>query len=384
MTTYWCEHAWLGERGVVRRCPRRGRGRAHQPRSTGVPTARRGAIRLAGLTIPGFANCHSHAFHRALRAARSARAGRSGPGATRCMPSPTRLDPDSYYALARATYEEMAAGRDHGSRRVPLPAPRSGRHARTTTERHGARAGGGGTRRRAADRAARRLLPVVRLRSRPRGRADPLLRRDGRRVGRTGSPTWSTIPTPRLPASWSARRSTRYAPSRATTSTVAAAAPGGPLHVHVSEQVAENDGCLAAYGLTPTQLLAEHGAVERTIVRGARHPPHGDDDRHASGSARSLRLLLPDDRARPRRRDRADALALVEAGRAAHARARTATRSSTRSRRCVRSSSTPARDAAARTPGGRRPARGAGRSTGTARSASTTPVGSQPASGPTW
>ncbi|MGI8901916.1 MAG: formimidoylglutamate deiminase, partial [Nocardioides sp.] len=26
-----------------------------------------GAERLAGLTIPGFANCHSHAFHRALR-----------------------------------------------------------------------------------------------------------------------------------------------------------------------------------------------------------------------------------------------------------------------------------------------------------------------------
>ena len=26
-----------------------------------------GATRLAGLTIPGLANCHSHAFHRALR-----------------------------------------------------------------------------------------------------------------------------------------------------------------------------------------------------------------------------------------------------------------------------------------------------------------------------
>jgi len=26
-----------------------------------------GANRLAGLTVPGLANCHSHAFHRALR-----------------------------------------------------------------------------------------------------------------------------------------------------------------------------------------------------------------------------------------------------------------------------------------------------------------------------
>jgi formiminoglutamate deiminase len=30
-----------------------------------------------------------------------------------------------------------------------------------------------------------------------------------------------------------------------------------PLHVHLSEQVAENDACLAAYGVTPTRLLHE-------------------------------------------------------------------------------------------------------------------------------
>ena len=34
-----------------------------------------------------------------------------------------------------------------------------------------------------------------------------------------------------------------------------------PLHVHLSEQTAENDACRAAHGCTPTQLLADHGVL---------------------------------------------------------------------------------------------------------------------------
>jgi len=40
-----------------------------------------------------------------------------------------------------------------------------------------------------------------------------------------------------------------------------AAGHGAPLHVHLSEQEAENDACLAAYGRTPTQVLADAGAL---------------------------------------------------------------------------------------------------------------------------
>ncbi len=36
---------------------------------------------------------------------------------------------------------------------------------------------------------------------------------------------------------------------------------GRPLHVHLSEQPAENAACLAHYGCTPTALLAEHGVL---------------------------------------------------------------------------------------------------------------------------
>jgi cytosine/adenosine deaminase-related metal-dependent hydrolase len=37
-----------------------------------------------------------------------------------------------------------------------------------------------------------------------------------------------------------------------------------PLHVHLSEQVAENQACREAYGVTPTRLLADHGLLGST------------------------------------------------------------------------------------------------------------------------
>src|SRR5439155_16297476 len=80
--------------------------------------ARSDAIRLAGLTIPGLANCHSHAFHRALRGRTQGRGSgvhRSGePGSfwtwrEQMYSLAERLTPDSYYDLARAAYAEMVA-----------------------------------------------------------------------------------------------------------------------------------------------------------------------------------------------------------------------------------------------------------------------------------
>jgi formiminoglutamate deiminase len=45
-----------------------------------------------------------------------------------------------------------------------------------------------------------------------------------------------------------------------------------PLHVHLSEQPAENDACQEAYGMTPTRLLAESGALSaRTVAVHATH-----------------------------------------------------------------------------------------------------------------
>ena len=86
---------------------------------------------------------------------------------------------------------------------------------------------------------------------------------------------------------------------------VVEAAEGRPLHVHLSEQRAENDACVAAYGATPTQLLADHGALgPRTSAVHATHLTDHDVD--APRRQRHPGLLLPDHGARPRRRHRAE------------------------------------------------------------------------------
>ncbi len=71
--------------------------------------ARPDAERVPGLTLPGFANCHSHAFHRALRGRTQRERGTFWTWREQMYAVAGRLDPDSYFALARATYREMVA-----------------------------------------------------------------------------------------------------------------------------------------------------------------------------------------------------------------------------------------------------------------------------------
>src|SRR6185312_1197521 len=73
-----------------------------------APAPAPGDTRLAGVVLPGFANAHSHAFHRALRGRTHDRGGTFWTWRERMYAVAARLDPDSYLALARATYAEMA------------------------------------------------------------------------------------------------------------------------------------------------------------------------------------------------------------------------------------------------------------------------------------
>src|SRR5262249_19871786 len=66
----------------------------------------------------------------------------------------------------------------------------------------------------------------------------------------------------------------------------------GPLHVHLSEQRAENDACLAAYGLTPTQLLDDAGLAGPELT--AVHATHlSDEDRTLLGDAAASVCFCP-------------------------------------------------------------------------------------------
>ena len=67
-----------------------------------------GATHLAGLTLPGLANAHSHAFHRVLRGRSEKGQGSFWTWRDMMYSLADLLTPEQYFALARAVYAEMA------------------------------------------------------------------------------------------------------------------------------------------------------------------------------------------------------------------------------------------------------------------------------------
>ena len=258
MSSYWAPYGWLpgGPAEQVRLVAEAGRWVRVE---AGVPAADQD-VRLPGLVLPGFANTHSHAFHRALRGRTHGDGGTFWTWRDRMYALAGRLEPESYYLLARAVYAEMAlAGisvvgefhylhhRADGSR---YPDPNAFGHALL----------------RAAAEAGIRitLLDACYLSGGlgPAGHLplDGVQRRfdDGSGAGwqrRVSLLSQAETPTARIGA---AIHSVRAVPAGEFGGIVAAAA-GRPLHAHVSEQPAENEATEAHYGRSPTELLAEHG-----------------------------------------------------------------------------------------------------------------------------
>ena len=106
MTRYYAEHAWLPDgvaAGVLLEITD---GRFSRVDVT--ETAPAGSVALPGLSMPGLANAHSHAFHRALRGRTHGAGGSFWTWRTAMYEVAAALDPDSYFRLARTVYEEMA------------------------------------------------------------------------------------------------------------------------------------------------------------------------------------------------------------------------------------------------------------------------------------
>ena len=229
------------------------------------------AVTLHGLTVPGLANAHSHAFHRALRGS-AQQADSFWSWRDDMYRLVDRLDPDSYFRLARAVYGEMvqagitAVGEfhylHHQSDGTPYDDPNEMGKALVA----------------AAVEAGIRLtlLDTCYLRA---GFDDPpqgvqIRFSDGTvdawadRLGSlsshgqvvVGAAIHSVravdVESARMVASW-------------------AAAEEAPLHFHLSEQPAENQATLAATGLTPTALLDQAGALgqQSTAIHGTHLSP---------------------------------------------------------------------------------------------------------------
>ena len=105
---YWCEMAWLGGESVGEGVTVEVEGDRIANVATGVSAPPPDATRLDGLTIPGLANAHSHAFQRALRGRTHSGRGDFWSWREAMYELASRLDPDLYLPLARATYGEMA------------------------------------------------------------------------------------------------------------------------------------------------------------------------------------------------------------------------------------------------------------------------------------
>ncbi|MFI6046826.1 formimidoylglutamate deiminase [Nocardia sp. NPDC051321] len=264
MTTYWAEYAWLPD----------GLAEAVTIEVTGatIQSVRRGTDRtgtvLPGLTIPGFANAHSHAFHRALRGRTQHDQGNFWTWRERMYAVAAQLDPDSYYRLARGVYAEMvlAGYTSVGEFHYLHHAPGGARYTDPNAMSAALAA--------AADDAGIRLtlLDTCYL----AGGFGVELGERQRRFSDGGVAAWAEraaafTPKSELVRTGVAAHSVRAVPAAALP-VIAEAASGRPLHVHLSEQPSENTDCLAAHGRTPTALLAEAGLLgPRTVAVHATH-----------------------------------------------------------------------------------------------------------------
>ncbi|GAB3197755.1 formimidoylglutamate deiminase [Nocardioides hungaricus] len=228
-----------------------------------------GDSHIPGLTIPGLTNDHSHAFHRALRGRTQWGRGTFWTWREQMYAVAERLTPDTYFALARATYREMvAAGYTSVTEFHYVHHPEPEAMGRALTEA-AAEAGLSIT-----------LLDTCYVSSGfgapPQGvqwrYSDGTAEQWAERAGDGPAAIHSVRAVP--------REQLHVFRGRA------------PLHVHLSEQRQENEDCLAAYGVTPTRLLYDEGLLGpgTTVV----HATHlTDEDVALLGETRTNVCVTP-------------------------------------------------------------------------------------------
>jgi formiminoglutamate deiminase len=231
----------------------------------GAPV-RGGDIRMTGLVLPGLANGHSHAFHRALRGRTQDEGGNFWTWREQMYGVAGRLDPRSYQRLATAVFAEMllagytVVGEFHYLHNRPdgTPYPNGPELDQAIVA--------------AADAAGIRLtlLDTIYLGG---GVGDSALEPAQRRFSDGSVAAWAkrrdSIETGSLARVGAAIHSVRAVPP-ALFAEIGAASVGLPLHAHVSEQPAENAAAVDSTGHTPTELFARVGLLGPyfTIVHG--------------------------------------------------------------------------------------------------------------------
>jgi formiminoglutamate deiminase len=274
VSQFHCELAWLGgDRAVENVLVDVADGviTALSPDARATPAA----TRLPGLTLPGLANAHSHAFHRALRSRTHGGTGSFWTWRDEMYALARVLNPDSYFRLARATFAEMVCagitcvGEFHYLHHAAGGRPY--RNPNAMGEAMIAAASEAGIRITLLDTCYLRGGFGVELNDTQQRFSDGSVEAWQSRV----SSLHPTSADPRSLRVGAAVHSVRAVDPRSIEAVAAwADAHDVPLHAHVSEQPVENEQCGAAYGRTPMQVLADHGALTTRFT--AVHATHLD------------------------------------------------------------------------------------------------------------
>ncbi|MFT4220450.1 MAG: formimidoylglutamate deiminase [Microbacterium sp.] len=254
-------------------------------------SARPGDLAL-GTAMRGAGDAHSHAFHRGLRGRTHANGGDFWSWRERMYELAARLDPDSYRTLARGVFAELlAAGytavgefhyAHHRADGAPFADPNAvGLALADAAEEVGIRL---------------TLLDTCYLTSAPRTPLTPAQRAFDDGSVDAWFERWSALRPhgSTLVTIGAAAHSVRAVPPEGIARMVELLPTGTPLHAHLSEQPHENAQSLAAYGRTPTGVLADAGALrdgERLSVVHATHLT--DDDTALLGAARVTAVFCP-------------------------------------------------------------------------------------------
>ena len=286
MKTYWAEHAWLpnGPATSVRITVQDGRFGPIQTHAH----AHHDDVRIPGVVLPGLANTHSHSFHRALRGRTHGGSGNFWTWREQMYAVTQRLNPDTYFALARATFAEMAlagitvVGEFHYLHHSPSGRPYADPNA--MGDALIAAAGEAGIR--------ITLLDTCYLAGGLTGEGhtapDAVQQRfsDGSVGGWLDRMSLRTQPRAATARVGAAVHSVRAVP-KPSLEEVGAWVEGQPIHVHLSEQPAENIACEMFYGCSPTELLADTGVLRPDRDRRPRDPcqPRGRQAARGGGRA---------------------------------------------------------------------------------------------------
>nr|WP_035769851.1 formimidoylglutamate deiminase [Arthrobacter castelli] len=217
--------------------------------------------------LPAAVNAHSHAFHRVLRGRTHTGRGSFWSWREQMYRHAAALTPELYEKLATAVYAEMvtagfsAVGEFHYVHHRPDGTPypdHDMEHALARAARNA------GIRLTLLDTCYLKggigqLLSEEQARFADDDAADWLARLDSLRAAfeRTYDPAYVSV--------GAAIHSVRAVDPESLGTIAGQLDPQLPLHVHLSEQPGENRACSEAYGLTPTELLAEQGLLSHRL-----------------------------------------------------------------------------------------------------------------------